>query len=331
MSPTIRVVGSSEYFVYRRIDDAMLRRHVIKQERAVGEVDSDAPATIDHRVKLPLWLRSRDVVCHDGGYCVVSQGSDPIGLPPGTWAVVGNVPAHQEDQNICLVPTVADSSSTLVYSVYCISTETTTPSIYFISPPDSGYSLDNIAPSPPSGLTMVSATEVAWGGAPEEDFNYFTVYGSSVPDLDTTAVLIGYTIETAMDVSGDVFDYYHVTATDFAGNEGDASSVVNEYGGVGAEEDLPDFFALKQNRPNPFESSTVISFDLPKPCAVRLEVVDVQGRLVRVLTDEAWPAGRHSVVWTGESDAGKTAGPGVYFLRIQAGGFTARNKMLRMK
>jgi flagellar hook assembly protein FlgD len=64
---------------------------------------------------------------------------------------------------------------------------------------------------------------------------------------------------------------------------------------------------------------------------VRLKVVDVRGKVVRVLTDEAWPAGRHSVVWTGENDAGDAAGPGVYFVRIEAGGFMATNKMLLMR
>ncbi len=178
---------------------------------------------------------------------------------------------------------------------------------------------------------MTSATELAWDECQDHDFHYFTVYGSATPGLDSSAVLIGYTIDTAMDVMGDQYDYYHVTATDFVGNEGEASSVENAYAGVVVEEGLPAVFALKPNRPNPFESSTVIGFDLPEACAVRLEVVDVRGRVVRSLTDEAWPAGRHSVVWTGQNDVGEAIGPGVYFVRIQAGGFTARNKILRMK
>jgi hypothetical protein len=122
-----------------------------------------------------------------------------------------------------------------------------------------------------------------------------------------------------------------VTATDFSGNEGGASSIENASAGVMDINDLPLIFALKQNRPNPFESRTMIAFDLPEPCAVRLEVVDVQGRVVRVLTDEAWPAGRHSVAWTGENEAGEVSVPGVYFVRIHAGDFKATDKMLRMK
>lgn len=115
---------------------------------------------------------------------------------------------------------------------------------------------------------MASATDVAWDECPDQDFNYFTVYGSAAPGLDTAAVLVGYTSQTVMDVTDDQYDYYHVTATDFAGNEGDASSLENAYAGVRKAEGLPVDFALRQNRPNPFESSTAISFDLPKPCVV---------------------------------------------------------------
>jgi hypothetical protein len=217
------------------------------------------------------------------------------------------------------------------FTTFFVRARSDTPGVYFDSYPDSGYSVDNLAPSPPPGLIMASATELAWDECPDDDFNYFTVYGSTAPGLDTTAVFIGYTIETVMDLTGDQYDYYHVTATDFAGNEGDASSVENTYAGVSVLDDLPQDFALRPNRPNPFRSGTVIAFDLPEPCAIRLEVVDVQGRTVGVLTDDAWPAGRHSVVWSGETDAGEVVGPGVYFVRIEAGDFTARNKMLLMK
>jgi hypothetical protein len=243
------------------------------------------------------------------------------------------VPACAEDQYATVIPTLADStvSEGIHYSTFFVRALTDTPGIYFDSYPDSGYSVDNLAPAPPPNLRMATPTGLAWDEIPEEDFDYSTIYGSSGPDLDTTAILIGYTVGTQMDVSQNGYSYYHVTATDFSGNEGDASSIENAYAGVSAEEDLPRAFALEPNCPNPFESTTLVAFDLPKPCAVRLEVVDVQGRVVRILTDEAWPAGRHSVAWSGESEFGESTGSGVYFIRLQAGGFTAGAKMLRMK
>jgi hypothetical protein len=319
-----------EYFVFRRIDGTPLGDPA-GEEEVVADNDLDMSAAAGESMHLPPWVNVRDLICYDGDYYVKSDGTDQVGLPPGTWAVVGSVPAHQEDQYVCLVPTIADSSAELTYSVYCISAETTNPTWYYISLPDSGYSIDNLAPSPPPGLTMPSATDLDWEGCPDSDFNYFTVYGSAAAELDSSAALLGYTIDTAMDVTGDVYDYYHVTATDFAGNEGDASSVANTFAGVLAGEDLPQIFALRPNRPNPFESETLIGFDLPEPCAVRLEVVDVQGRVVRVLADGAWPAGRHALTWAGEGDDGVVAGPGVYFVRMKAGSFTDVSKMLLMR
>ena len=229
-----------------------------------------------------------------------------------------------------MVPTLADStiSEGMYYTAFFVSALTGTPGIYFDSPVDSGYSLDNLAPSPPSGLLMASATELAWDECPATDFNYFTVYGSDEAELDSTAVLIGYTIDLVMDVSEDIYVYYHVTATDFSGNEGGASSLENPYAGVGTTQDLPEFFDLKQNRPNPFESGTVISFDLPEPRDVCLVVLDIRGRIVKTLTDRAWPAGRHSVAWSGGAVDRETVSPGVYFLRIEAGDFRATRKML---
>jgi hypothetical protein len=252
--------------------------------------------------------------------------------PPGDWDFVTAVPVRAEDQYSVVVPTLADStiSEGMHYTAFFVSALTDTPGIYFDSYPDSGYSVDNLAPSPPPGFMMASATDLTWEECPDADFDYFTVYGSTAADLDPSAVLIGYTVGTSMDIAGHEYGYYHATATDFAGNEGDASSVENTYAGLEDLTDLPADFALKPNRPNPFESHTVITFDLPKPCEVRLEVIDIQGRLVRALTEETWPAGRHSVSWNGESDAGETSGPGVYFVRMTTGDFTARHKMLRI-
>jgi hypothetical protein len=256
-----------------------------------------------------------------------------VTYPSGDWDFVKTVPAYCEDSYSAVVPTLVDSTQSegIQYSTFFIRAGTADPAVYFDAYPASGYSADNSAPAPPPNLILATQTELAWDEVTEEDFDYFTVYGSSSPDLDPSATLIGYTIGTAMDVTGDQYDYYHVTATDFSGNEGDASSVENTGVGVDTGDGLPRDFALRQNQPNPFESRTMISFDLPESRFVRLEVVDVNGRIVRLLTDQVWAAGRHSVDWTGETDAGGATGPGLYFVRIQAGAFTATKKMLLMK
>jgi hypothetical protein len=131
------------------------------------------------------------------------------------------------------------------------------------------------------------------------------------------------------DVSGHAYGYYHVTATDFSGNEGGPATVENA--SAGAPGDRPVAFALRQNEPNPFAASTVVAFDLPAAGPVALDVVDVKGRVVRTLVRGAMPAGRHAATWDGCDDAGARVGPGVYFARMTAGEFVAHRKMLRVR
>jgi hypothetical protein len=253
-----------------------------------------------------------------------------LAYPPGDWDYVTTVPARCEDVYSTIVPTLCDSSAALgvCWSFFFISAVTAEPDFYFDSPVDSGYSVDNLAPAPPANLHMPAATDLAWDEAPEEDFDYFTVYGSVDPDFGE-AEFIGYTIDTGLDVSVDIYTYYYVTATDFAGNEGDPSTVENMYAGVPGG--IPVAYSLRHNEPNPFHAATAVSFDMPAAGRVALEVIDVNGRVVRTLLSDTMPAGRHSVTWDGRDDAGAKVGPGVYFVRMSAGEFAANRKMLFLR
>lgn len=78
----------------------------------------------------------------------------------------------------------------------------------------------------------------------------------------------------------------------------------------------PLVFALHANRPNPFDRETSIAFDLPRPCPVRLTVLDVAGRIVRELANGVYPAGAHRVTWDGRDASGRSLGSGIYFFRV---------------
>jgi len=75
---------------------------------------------------------------------------------------------------------------------------------------------------------------------------------------------------------------------------------------------VPRAFALDQNYPNPFNPQTTIPYTLHRSESVRLQVFDVQGRLVETLIDQVQPSGRHSVVF----EAGHLPS-GVYFYRLK--------------
>ncbi len=70
--------------------------------------------------------------------------------------------------------------------------------------------------------------------------------------------------------------------------------------------------------PNPARASagTTIHFRTARAPAVTMDIFDVRGRLVRTLTATSPPGSIH---WDGRTDDRRTAGPGVYFYRVQAG------------
>ena len=89
---------------------------------------------------------------------------------------------------------------------------------------------------------------------------------------------------------------------------------------------------LSQNRPNPFNPSTTISFSLPAECAVRLYVYDISGRLVARLVDgKRLGAGMNTVEWNGRGIEGRAVASGVYVYRLVAGKETLSRKMVLMR
>ncbi len=78
-----------------------------------------------------------------------------------------------------------------------------------------------------------------------------------------------------------------------------------------------------QTRPNPFNPRLTIRYSLPVAGTARVEILDVRGRLVRVLFDEFRPAGQDEVNWNGVDRDGRAAASGVYLVRlVMETGFT---------
>ncbi len=69
--------------------------------------------------------------------------------------------------------------------------------------------------------------------------------------------------------------------------------------------------------PNPCQSATMVSFDLPEARNIKAEVYDVDGRLVRTLIDSYENAGRINIQWNGKDNRNESVSPGIYFVRMQ--------------
>jgi len=88
----------------------------------------------------------------------------------------------------------------------------------------------------------------------------------------------------------------------------------------------PDKYALWQNYPNPFNSATTIKYELPKASKVTLNIYNIMGQEIANLINEHQDAGYHAVHWEASD-----APTGIYFCRLQAGGFVQMRKMALMR
>jgi hypothetical protein len=262
-------------------------------------------------------------------------------FPAGTWELVGNFSAYQQDQYIYRAGTLADSTASgIPYSIYIVSARTTTPSVWFVSDPDSGYSVDNIPPGAPTGLVAEQSytpagLALSWNVNAANDLSYYSVYrgtsGSFVPgpgNRVATPTEPGYFDSGWRWSSG---YYYKVSAIDIHGNES-LWAVLNPDAVTGGDTPkAPAATYLAQNYPNPFNPSTRITFGLKEPAAVSLRIYDAAGRLVRVLVEGTRPAGIYSELWDGMDNGRRAVASGLYFYRLDAGSFSQTRKMVLLR
>lgn len=86
--------------------------------------------------------------------------------------------------------------------------------------------------------------------------------------------------------------------------------------------------------PNPFNPMTRIPYQLAddsREHAVKLEILDMRGRVIRTLVD-AWQAGGrdYTVAWDGTDDGGRSLPSGAYSYRLRVGDGPPQNKVLTL-
>lgn len=100
---------------------------------------------------------------------------------------------------------------------------------------------------------------------------------------------------------------------------------------VGPESLSEETGGLLGVRPNPFNPSTTIDFNLVREEQLSVRIFNVRGELVRTLTDEAWSAGTHSLTWHGSDDRGLSVASGLYFLHFNTSSMNDVRKIALMK
>jgi len=252
------------------------------------------------------------------------------------WTYAGEVPPRGDSVYAAIVTTLYDSTKSkgMHWTVFQVTAHGNIVGTYSSSLPDSGYSLDNLAPHTPDSLRITitnSLIAIKWSKAKEKDFQYYAIYRDTVatinPDKESA---IAYSKENSYKdkniIEGKRY-YYRIVAVDFSGNRSKPSKVIGGLvTGVKEKEIMPKKYRLTQNYPNPFNPTTTIKYEIPKAGNVRIVVYNALGEKVRELVNGYKQPG----VYTVEFNANNLPS-GIYIYRMQADKFQAVKKLILLK
>jgi len=144
---------------------------------------------------------------------------------------IASVPAMGFDGYSVVAPTLFDSvAGNIPYTTFQVYAHSHEPALYYGAAPDSGYSVDNLAPGVPknlSGVLLVDHIQMFWDKCTDPDLQYYAIYKSDVPGVFPPAPYITVADTTTTDwtlVPGTVF--YAATAFDHSGNQSPYSNTI---------------------------------------------------------------------------------------------------------
>ncbi|MEJ2635236.1 MAG: S8 family serine peptidase [Calditrichia bacterium] len=177
--------------------------------------------------------------------------------------------------------------------------------LYVIDPQGNMIIEDNDGDGDPDGLSLDDPERV--------------IVQSPMPGT-WTLIVDGYTVWNS---SADYILFSNVTMPFLPKTDAEVASAVLSQ--------IPDKFALSQNYPNPFNPTTSIKYQLPEQSHVSLQIYNIQGQLVRTITDGVEEAGYYTANWDGRNDASTMMPSGTYIYVIKTEKFTQAHKMILLK
>ena len=196
-------------------------------------------------------------------------------------------------------------------------------SIYIldVSDPDNPHNVGSV-PSLPSGVTGLSAADdhlyVALG------LQGLQIYDITTPESPVVAGYYNPDYSIVSLISNNSILY----ASAYGNNGGIYAYNISEALQIQSENEvkIPTFFHLHPIHPNPFNPTANIAFAVSDPGLVKLEVFDIQGRLVEVLKDEYLTQGDYSITWNAEKNPS-----GIYLVRLTQGDNSIVKKAVLVK
>jgi len=89
--------------------------------------------------------------------------------------------------------------------------------------------------------------------------------------------------------------------------------------------------------PNPFKSSTTISYSVAGRLGsrenqfVELKIFDVTGRQVKALVSDKQSPAHYEIIWNGQDNEGLRCASGIYFIRMNSESFSANERLILLR
>ncbi|MBK7369356.1 MAG: hypothetical protein IPJ04_16095 [Candidatus Eisenbacteria bacterium] len=249
--------------------------------------------------------------------------------------VTSVVPVHFLSAYGVVVPTTGDSiAGSNPRTAFMVVGRNMDGSRYWLSSPDSGYSVDNLAPAAPSSLSGTFAQGVValhWDPNTEGDIAGYRLYrGTSAAFVPGPATLYATPESNGwVGTAGGPY-VYKLTAFDSHGNESPAATYLPG-GTLDVTAGVPPaqaFFSLGSANPARAGAAATLRLGLTGAGDVSVALFDAHGRRVRDLASGPRAAGTYTLTWDGRDSQGTASAPGLYFARATGPGIAATVKIV---
>ncbi|MAV69302.1 MAG: hypothetical protein CMG04_00605 [Candidatus Marinimicrobia bacterium] len=294
---------------------------------------TDVPNDQGGRVYINFKRSMVDVISHPHGvdiYTIQRIGG------PNEWVNIGSIGATGEQMYTYEASTLADSSvNGDGLTAFRIITQSFYPDLVEESISVIGYSVDNIDPGIPQGLSLQwisNGIQLNWSQSQDNDFQYFIVQRST--DESFQFIENFYTADVYYDdlsVNSGQEYFYRLATVDYNGNISEYCDYISSNTMDAKISLLPEVYKLHQNYPNPFNPTTRIFYDTPEEESVTISVYNSVGILINTLVNREHSAGHHFVSWNGMNEKNQLVPAGLYIYKIYSKSFSATKKMLLLK